>query len=56
MNGEPCSKMVAQVSLKNNQDAHPPQRKIIILDNQWVTINEVAHHLCVSQGSAHEII
>jgi hypothetical protein len=28
----------------------------MILYNQQATINEVVHHLCISNGSAHEII
>jgi hypothetical protein len=65
-NGKPCSKPIAQVSLiRSNQDAHPHslQRKTasewvcaMILDNRGVTINEVAHDMCISHDSAHEII
>jgi hypothetical protein len=28
----------------------------MIVDNQQMTVNEVAHHLCISNGSAQEII
>jgi hypothetical protein len=65
-NLKPCSKTIAPVSLtRSNQDGHPQplQRKTVsewvyamIPDNQWVTINEVAHDLCISHDSAYGII